>query len=66
MAAFYAEHKAFFDELAPLPEAVDESKVPFPRLPQIESPHSNGALLGIFTAGMAVGAALVQIWYVLP
>ena len=64
--AFYRQHKAFFDVLGTPPEPVDEASVPFPRLPQIESPHSNGALLGIFTVGAAVGGTLVQIWHTLP
>ena len=58
MAAFYAEHKAFFDELGPLPEAVDESKVSFPALPKTTEEKYSGLLLFSIPLALAVLAAI--------
>ena len=57
MAAFYAEHKAFFDELAPLPEAIDEASVPFPTLPQTTPEKMQGLLIFGATLALALLAA---------
>ena len=58
MAAFYDQHKAFFDELAPLPDAVDESKVSFPALPKTTEEKYSGLLLFSVPLALAVLAAV--------
>ena len=58
MAAFYDQHKAFFDELGPLPEPVDESKAPFPTLPQNVTEKTLGLLLFSTTLALALFAAV--------
>ena len=58
MAAFYDQHKAFFDELGPPPDAMDEANVPLPTLPQTTEEKYSGLLLFSVPLALSVLAAV--------